>query len=266
MISISFSKQGKAVYLMGLWNAMAYSEFRRRNDMLKIKLLGISGSPRKMGNSHFLLGKALAAAKNAMPEEVLIESYSISGKDISGCIACNRCKDLGGCAIEDDFQELRNKWLGADAIIYSVPVYQMGLPGQLKCFIDRLGHSSFDHRKHLKAIGVIAQGGDLFSGQDQVMVSLILHAVFMGCVPVAGKVYGSHLGAGGWTRLRGCKNSLCSLWEDGEDDAQLTVKAVEDVAASVIQTAAILKAGGIACYDMLDEDGGFHSFLEHLKD
>ena len=231
---------------------------------MKIRVLGFSGSPRRMGNSRFLLEKALDAAEAVVPGKVKTELYSMSGKGISGCVSCGRCFELKHCAQEDDFQEIRDKWLLADAILYSAPVYQMGIPGQVKCFLDRLGCSMFENRKHLKAIGVIAQGADLFSGQDLVMVSLISHAVFMGCVPAAGRQYGSHLGAGGWTRLSGDKNSLRRLFEGGDADAEMAVKAAEDVSRSVVQLAMVLKAGGTACYDMLKADGGFSSFLSRL--
>jgi len=134
----------------------------------------------------------------------------------------------------------------------------------MKCFIDRLGCSLFESRRHLKAIGVIAQGADLFSGQDLVMVSLINHAVYMGCVPAVGRQFGSHLGAGGWTRLSGDKDSLRRLFEGGDADAEVAVKAAEDVARSVVQLAMVLKAGGTACYHMLKADGSFSSFLSRL--
>jgi multimeric flavodoxin WrbA len=231
---------------------------------VRIRVLGICGSPRRMGNSHFLLEKALHAAEAAIPGMVKTELYSMSGRSISGCLSCGRCFHLKRCAHEDDFQEIRDKWLWADAVLYSAPVYQMGIPGQMKCFLDRLGCSMFENRKHLKAIGVIAQGADLFSGQDLVMVSLINHAVFMGCVPTAGRQYGSHLGAGGWTRLSGDKNSLRRLFESGDADAEMAVKAAEDVSRSVVHLAMVLGAGGTACYDTLKADGGFSSFLSRL--
>jgi multimeric flavodoxin WrbA len=109
--------------------------------MKKVRLLGISASPRKLGNSRYLLERSLEAAEQAAPDRVRSELYSLAGKQIAPCISCFRCRDLGDCAIADDFQDLRDKWAEADAIIYSVPVYHMGIPGQLKCFIDRLGNT-----------------------------------------------------------------------------------------------------------------------------
>ena len=105
----------------------------------KIKLLGISGSPRK-GNSLFLLEQALESAVKQYPERVETEIYAFGQTPFAPCDACGAHKRLKGeCRIKDGFQDLRDKWLDADAIIYSVPVYHMGIPGQVKCFIDRLG-------------------------------------------------------------------------------------------------------------------------------
>lgn len=46
---------------------------------------------------------------------------------------------------EDGFEELCDRWAAADAVIYSVPVYHLGISGQLKCFIDRLGNSLWSY-------------------------------------------------------------------------------------------------------------------------
>jgi len=238
--------------------------------MEKLKLLGICGSPRKTGNSRYLLERALAEAKEAAPEAVESELYSLAGKDIAPCISCFRCSELGDCAIEDDFQDLRDRWVAADAIIYSVPVYHMGIPGQLKCFIDRLGNSLEDYggvaSKDLKTVGVVVQGADIFAGQEQVMVYLINHAVCMSCLPVAGDPYESYIGAAGWTRNSLRKDSLRRLQSEGEGDAQIAVAAAESLGKRVVQVALILKAGGAVCRDMLTRDGAYGPFLSRLGD
>ena len=60
-----------------------------------VRLLGICGSPRKTGNSRFLLDRAVAAAKETAPEAVETELYSFAGKEIAPCISCFRCMDAG---------------------------------------------------------------------------------------------------------------------------------------------------------------------------
>lgn len=237
--------------------------------MNTVKLLGICGSPRKTGNSRFLLERSIAAAKETAPEAVVSELYSLAGKEIGPCISCFRCMDAGDCMTEDDFQELRDKWAAADAIIYSVPVYHMGIPGQLKCFIDRLGNSLFSYyggalSKNLKTVGVAVQGSHIFAGQEQVMTALINHAVLMSCVPVPGDSWQSYIGAAGWTRDQSRKDSLRRLYDEGEADAEISVAAAESLGRRVVQMALVLKAGGVACRDMLVEDGDYQAFLGRL--
>jgi multimeric flavodoxin WrbA len=233
-----------------------------------IQLLGISGSPRRHGNSRFLLEVALESAEAAAPDAVRSELYSISGKEFKPCDSCNQCHEqLGHCRhTDDDFPELRDKWFAADAIIYSVPVYHMGIPGQLKIFLDRLGNSVVDsfHSRPLKVIGVLAQGTGMATGQESVLTFLNNHAVMMGCIPVGGLWPGGYLGVGGWTRTQVGKNALQDLHAQGEADIHFTVDAIKQLSKYIIQLALILKAGGEAVRPMLEADGGYQYFLRQL--
>jgi multimeric flavodoxin WrbA len=237
--------------------------------MQTIKLLGISASPRKHGNSEYLLNQALTAAAEEFPVKVESEAYLFTKKKMSGCIACFKCVEKGDCIVKDDFHELRDKWFEADAIIYSVPVYHMGIPSQLKAFIDRLGNTlalrfwdTGGFPRHLKTVGVLTQGGHLCAGQEQVMNYIITHSVLMRCVPVAGDPWQSYIGAGGWCRnveleIDGFKR----FHEAGEEDSQVTVTAAKSVVRRVIETAMILKAGGVACQKDLAKDAIYSPFL-----
>jgi multimeric flavodoxin WrbA len=215
------------------------------------------------------LDRAVAAAKETAPEAVETELYSFAGKEIAPCISCFRCMDAGDCTIEDDFQELRDKWVAADAVIYSVPVYHMGIPGQLKCFIDRLGNSLLSFyggvlSRNLKTVGVVVQGSHIFAGQEQVMTALLNHAVLMSCVPVAGDLWQSYLGAAGWTRDQSRKDSLRRLYDEGEADAEIAVIAADGLGKRVVQMALVIKSGGLIHREMLEEDGSYTVFLSRL--
>jgi multimeric flavodoxin WrbA len=236
----------------------------------RIRLAAICGSPRKGGNSAFLLEQAVRAAEESLGDRVDTTSYSLAGKSFAPCDACNRCAKLGDCRIEDDFQELRDLWMGADAVIYSVPVYHYYIPGQLKCFIDRLGNSADSYRggrilKSLKVIGAIAQGGHLFSGQEHAIAELVHHALSMGCVPMSGDCWESYVGAGGWTRASGRRDSLKRLYAAGEEDARVAVHAAATLGRRVAQVALLLKAGGSHHRQLLEADGGYEDFLERLS-
>ena len=238
--------------------------------MEKIELLGICASPRKTGNSRFLLEKSLNAATEAAPDIVESELFLLAGKQIGPCISCFRCAEAGDCTVEDDFYELRDKWVAADAVIYSVPVYHMGIPAQLKCFIDRLGNSLFSYyggnlARNLKTVGVVVQGSHVFAGQEQVMVFLISHAVLMSCVPVAGDPWQSYLGAAGWTRDQARKDSLRRLYDDGEADAEIAVAAADSLGKRVVQMAQVIRSGGAVHREMLEKDGTYTAFLSRLS-
>jgi multimeric flavodoxin WrbA len=237
--------------------------------MQTVKVLGICGSPRKRGNSRFLLERVLASANGVTGGRVESDLYSFAGKKIGPCISCFRCEEEGDCVIADDFQELRDLWLAADAIIYSVPVYHMGMPGQVKCFLDRLGNTlcveeGAEVSKLLKVVGVVAQGDCIFSGQEQVMTALINHAVLMGCIPVAGDPWQSYLGAGGWTRQDLGEDSLRLLYDQGEADAKVAVAAAESLGTRVVQMASLVRAGGLERQEMLAADGAYAAFLARL--
>jgi multimeric flavodoxin WrbA len=99
-----------------------------------MKILGISCSPRKEGNTMLLLGEALKGAKKEGAET---ELYSVADKDLRPCEGCWVCTRGGVCHIKDDMPELQEKMIGADGIIYGAPVYFYGMAAQAKIIIDR---------------------------------------------------------------------------------------------------------------------------------
>lgn len=233
-----------------------------------IKLLGISASPREHGNSRFLLDVPLEAAEAVAPGLVETEMYSCAGKAFEPCDACDLChEELGYCKIiSDDFSELRDKWIEADAVIYSVPIFHMGAPGAFKNFIDRLGNSVVEgfSSKPLKTIGVLTQGTGMATGQEQVMIFLNGHATVMGCIPVGGEWPGGYLGVGGWTRVLKEGDALQTLLKQGDEDTEFTVKAVRQLSKNMVIFTQIIKAGGLQLRAMLDEDGGYDIFLRRI--
>jgi multimeric flavodoxin WrbA len=130
-----------------------------------MKTLGISTSPRIHGNSDILLREALTGAESAGAET---EYIHLSDYDISPCIECNACYSRGECKIQDDFQQLIKKILGADRLIFATPVFFMAVCAQAKMFIDRsqclwaykyiLNKQLFNSERDRRAM-VIAVGG-----------------------------------------------------------------------------------------------------------
>lgn len=192
--------------------------------------------------------------------------YAIGGKTFAPCDSCFTCGERGECRLQDDFQELRDKWFAADAIIYSVPVYHMTYPGQLRCFIDRLGNSTpADYYRPLKVIGSIAQGIHIFSGQEHTITDLINHAMIMGCVPATGDMWECYIGAGGWTETGQRKNALEKLYHEGSRDAEVAVQGSRTMARRVVELALIIKTGAYALRHMLSQDSVYTGLLKQLS-
>jgi len=99
-----------------------------------MKVLGISCSPRKGGNTEILMQEALAGARDSEAET---ELFSVVGKDIKPCDGCLSCEKTGECKIKDDMQPLYEKMLSADGIILGTPVYFYSMSGQAKVLLDR---------------------------------------------------------------------------------------------------------------------------------
>ena len=99
-----------------------------------MRILAISSSPRKNGNSETLLKQALAAAE---PSCAQVELVCLRELCIHPCMGCNKCYEKDKCAINDDFQTLFEKTVSADHLLISTPVYFMSVSAQAKLFIDR---------------------------------------------------------------------------------------------------------------------------------
>jgi multimeric flavodoxin WrbA len=124
-----------------------------------MKILAISCSPRKHGNTVTLLEQALRGAQG---EGADVELYSVSGKNIQPCEGCWSCRNTGQCHQEDDMQELFNKMIGADGIIFGTPIYFWGMTSQAKAVMDRtISLNQPDRTLANKVCGAVAVCGSL---------------------------------------------------------------------------------------------------------
>jgi multimeric flavodoxin WrbA len=99
-----------------------------------VKVLGVSGSPRKGGNSD-VAAKTILETLGDLGETEFIR---IADYTIKHCMGCARCWKSHQCVIgDDDFLKLFRKWMEADLLIISDPVYWLNPPGIVKDFIDR---------------------------------------------------------------------------------------------------------------------------------
>lgn len=99
------------------------------------KVLILSGSPRKGGNSDILCDEFLKGAFDAGNE---VEKIRVAEKNIGYCKACYYCRDHGGeCIIKDDMAEVMQKIIDCDVLVLASPVYFYSICADLKAVIDR---------------------------------------------------------------------------------------------------------------------------------
>ena len=99
------------------------------------KVLILSGSPRKGGNSDVLCDEF---AKGAISMGASVEKIRISEQRIAPCTGCYFCKNNGGrCALNDDMEEILQKIIDCNVLVLSTPVYFYAICAQLKTVIDR---------------------------------------------------------------------------------------------------------------------------------
>lgn len=101
-----------------------------------MKVLAICGSPRENGNTEFFTKVVLSKLEE---EGIGTEFVSLIGKNIEECTGCYHCVSNHECVIKDDFQDVFNKMLEADAIVLASPAYHASITGKLKCLLDRAG-------------------------------------------------------------------------------------------------------------------------------
>lgn len=108
-------------------------------------ILGISASGRKNKTTSDAVKAVLEAAG------VEYEFVSLAGKKINGCVGCVQCASDNVCKVKDDWIEIGDKMLKADAIVFGAPNYY-GV-------INALGHAclertySFRHRESFSLAG-----------------------------------------------------------------------------------------------------------------
>lgn len=100
------------------------------------KILVITGSPRKNGNSFAMTESFIKAAEEKGHSVVRFDAAMMK---IGGCHACETCYSTGKpCTFDDDFNKIAPEILGADVIVYTMPVYWYSIPAQIKGVIDRI--------------------------------------------------------------------------------------------------------------------------------
>lgn len=99
------------------------------------KIVVITGSPRKKGNSFAMTEAFVEAAKE---KGYSVKRFDAALMNIKGCRACETCFQTGkACSFDDDFNLIAPAIQEADAVVFSMPVYWYTIPSQIKAVIDK---------------------------------------------------------------------------------------------------------------------------------
>ncbi len=197
-----------------------------------IRLLGISGSPRKKSTDR-AIQEALSFASEKFDVET--DYFSAKGKDLKFCIHCDHCvRNKQGCIHKDDMLELYEKLEWADAWIIGTPVYQGTLSGQTKVMMDRC-RAVVARDPHIfsnKVGAAIAVGGDRIGGQEPAIQNIINFYLINELIPVSGGSFGSNMGGTFWSHDKGAEGV-------GADDEGL--RSMRRTIRRLIKTALMVK-------------------------
>jgi len=146
-----------------------------------MEILGISASGRPEGTVQEAVLAVLEAT--GRPYDFL----SLSGKTILGCQGCVGCGATNRCALQDDWTEIGEKMLAADAIVFGAPNYYAS--------INALGHAClertfcFRHREAFKLAGTLGVAVGVGAGPDRSpVVDFIRKAFTSNLMPLVGTV------------------------------------------------------------------------------
>ena len=147
------------------------------------KVMGITAG-RKNGNSEILLKQALMACEEAGAEVTMINLRDFNIQDCTGCTACTKAMSMGkyaGCVLDkkDDKKKIMDVMLEQDAVIFSVPTYDL-MPASVyltfahrslsyeTSFLETIG--AIQHRD--RVAGLISVGGSTRSWQSMALEGL----------------------------------------------------------------------------------------------
>lgn len=131
---VSAAAAGTAVAGGSLLKTFAAEGVPPKNRSGKMKILVLTGSPRKNGNSNTLASEFIRGAEEAGHEVV---RFDAAFKEVHPCIACNQCGMNGPCVFKDDFEFVRRHIADAGCVVFATPMYYFGISAQLKAVIDR---------------------------------------------------------------------------------------------------------------------------------
>jgi len=101
-----------------------------------MNVVGFVASPRKQGNTAWVVNEVLEGARGKDATTKLFYSCDLDIKPCQGCYGCKHSDS--GCVVKDDMQKLYGELKSADVLVLGSPVYMGQMTAQAKTFTDRL--------------------------------------------------------------------------------------------------------------------------------
>ena len=108
-----------------------------------MNLLAIVGSPRKGKATDTLVDRAIEGARD-VDKDVEVTKINLIDRDIKHCRNCLACRDsnkpgpVAKCAIRDDMDEIYERVLASDALVFGTPVHMGFATGLMTVFMERI--------------------------------------------------------------------------------------------------------------------------------
>ncbi|MBR4444523.1 MAG: flavodoxin family protein [Solobacterium sp.] len=101
-----------------------------------MKILILNGSPHMHGNTSKMTEAFAKSAEEAGHSVMEVRTAFLK---VAGCRGCEYCrtKEKGVCVQKDDMQEIYEKILASDMIVFASPIYYFSLSAQLQAVIQR---------------------------------------------------------------------------------------------------------------------------------
>jgi multimeric flavodoxin WrbA len=224
---------------------------------MKVKILGISASPRKNANTDYMVKMALLSArqiKDVETEFIHLRDY----KYVSGCIDCKKCDKSQSLetlceGVKDDHNKILKKEIAADGFIWGSPVYIQGVTWLWKMWMDR--HEPFAGTGspiRNKPVGCVTVGDCRSGGQPQVIEDMFRAAYMWDMIPIGAAVvnpfrctagiHGACAVKPGWPEVQG-QDILGPEAYDWVKYDKLAMENCLVIGARVAEMAKIIKGG-----------------------
>lgn len=146
---------------------------RRGRYTVRMRMLSINGSPRRLGNTAYLLGALEAPLAGGTGD---VERIFVHDAGIGPCDDCRACKSGElRCPKADGMAAVYESLERADLLLLGSPIYWSGLTGPMKNLVDRLRPYYKSQRLSGKRLVVVTVGAS--AGEESDLVDTMYRRV-----------------------------------------------------------------------------------------